>query len=655
MIVTKRSFFWCFILVVLALSAAIVAQDRPAAEVRNAKESDLIAVLKSDVPKADKAIPCKQLAIYGTEKAIPALAPLLADEELASWARIAIEAIPGPAAEKALRDAMDEVEGRLLVGIINSIAVRRDQRAVEALIEKLDDSQGAVASAAAVALGHIGGEKAAEALTKSLSHAGAEVRSSVAMGCILSAEWFLDHGKTADAVKLYDTIRKADVSGQRHLEAIRGAILARGSAGVPLLVEQLESQDKERLGIGLRAARELPGRDVTRTLADELDRLSPDRRPLLLLAIADRNDASVLPTVKNAAKKGRKDLRITAMRILIDLGDVSCVPLLLDAATGDDAEIKATATETLIRLPGENVDAAYVAHLPKAQGKLRRVLIEVVGQRQIHEAIPAVVTSLDNNNADIRGEAVRTIGIIGDDKQADDLVELLQETDDPKQQAEIEKALLSISGRSGDKCLPHLRPLTRSNDNQLNIIGLHAMAVIGGSEALQTVESAIENAEPPVQDEAVRILSTWPNNWPEDDDAGEALLALAGSAEKLSHQILALRGYLQYVRGNKKLSNEQKAAKVKDLQFHIKRPEEKRLAIAALADAPSAEGLDMLRDLAKEEAVAEEAYSGIAKIAGRHIQGVSKEDRREALQMVIENSKNGRTKQTAQKALGAMK
>jgi HEAT repeat protein len=316
MIIKKRCFPWFVILIIVAMSTGIVAQDQLAAD---AKQHELIAVLQSNAPKSEKAITCKQLAIYGTEQSVPALAPLLADKELASWARIALEAIPGTAAETALRDALGKLQGRLLVGVINSIGVRRDVQAVETLVQKLVDSDASVASAAAVALGHIGGEKSAKALTKSLAIAPADVRSAVAEGCILCAERFLADDRTTEAVKLYDTIRKADVSDQRHLEAIRGAILARQSAGLPLLIEQLLSKDKKRLSIGLRTARELPGRDVTEALAVELDRLSPDQRPLLLLALADRSDSAVLPTVKKAAQSSSMDLRITAINILIRL------------------------------------------------------------------------------------------------------------------------------------------------------------------------------------------------------------------------------------------------------------------------------------------------------------------------------------------------
>ncbi|MHC4984458.1 MAG: HEAT repeat domain-containing protein, partial [Planctomycetota bacterium] len=328
----------------VAMATVAVAQDRPAADVRDAKESDLIAVLQSNAPTGDRAIACKQLAIYGGEQAVPALAPLLADAELASWARIALEAIPGPAADAALRDALGKLEGRLLVGAINSIAVRRDALAVGALVQKLGDSDADVASAAAVALGHIGGDLAATALTQSLADAKADVRSSAAEGCILCAEQFLARDRTGKAVELYDTIRKADLPEQRHLEAIRGSILARGSAGIPLLIEQLRSQDKEKLGVGLRTARELAGRDVTEALAAEVNRIDPERRPLLLLALADRKDSAVLPAVLKAAQGSSKELRITAINILIRLGDVSCVPILLDAAVAGDAELEKAAT-----------------------------------------------------------------------------------------------------------------------------------------------------------------------------------------------------------------------------------------------------------------------------------------------------------------------
>ena len=129
-----RGFTWSVILVMTLVSAAFAGQSA-AAEAGSKgspaeKERSLIRLLESNAAPGDKAIACKELAIYGSKDAVPALAALLPDPELASWARIALEVIPGSAPDAALRKAMGRLQGRLLVGTINSIGVRRDAKAV---------------------------------------------------------------------------------------------------------------------------------------------------------------------------------------------------------------------------------------------------------------------------------------------------------------------------------------------------------------------------------------------------------------------------------------------------------------------------------------------------------------------------------------------
>ena len=653
MMLTNRHFTCCVALLVAASTLATSQTSTAAAGNQRSKEeeSQLIAVLRSDAAPAEKAITCKRLSVYGTSEAVPALAPLLLDKELSSWARIALEVIPGPAADAALRDAMNKAEGRLLVGVINSISVRRDAQAAEGLAAKLKSDDADVASAAAVALGHIGGEQSAKVLVQALAEAPAVVRPAVAEGCILCAEKSLAEGKSTDAVKLYDTVRQASLPKQRLLEAIRGAILARGFGGIALLIEQLEAPDKAQLGIGLRAARELPGREVTERLAAEIKQLSPDRQPLLLLAIADRSDAAVLPTVLEAAKNGPTALRVTALGLLIQLGSVSCVPVLLEAATQGDPEVAQAAKETLSRLPGKDVDADLLARLPQATGKTRQVLIELAGQRQMDGALPAVMLSIEDVDAGVRGAAVQAVGVIGGDKQAADLVRLLQKTQNPAERAAIEKALLAVSGRGGVNCVPYLLPLMQSGDSALRMIGLHGLAIAGGPDALAAVKSAVDDQEETVQDEAVRTLSTWPNNWPGDAGVAEPLLTLARSGRKMSHQVLGLRGYLQYVRGDTKLSDGERVTMVHELLALIKRPEEKRLAISVVGAAPTAGSLELLMTLAADPAVTEEACSAIVNLAGKSMQGLSREQCRKALETAIEKSKNNATKKKAEELL----
>src|SRR5207248_4511841 len=138
-------------------------------------------------------------------------------------------------------------------------------------------------------------------LRRALTGATPAVRSAVAEGLVLCAERYLADGNSAEATKIYDEVRKAEVPRQRMLEATRGAILARGKEGIPLLVEQLRSNDKGLFQIGLSTAREFAGADVDKALAAELDRAFPERAALIILAMADRPTTVDLATVLKAA------------------------------------------------------------------------------------------------------------------------------------------------------------------------------------------------------------------------------------------------------------------------------------------------------------------------------------------------------------------
>ncbi len=641
-----------------AMACLVAALQAPGAEPGQApaqKQQKLIGVLQSQAAPGEKGLACKGLASCGTAEAVPALARLLSDPDLASWARIALEAIPGPEADNALVQAVPELHGRLLVGTLNSIGFRRSTEAVSVLVSKLGDTDADVASAAAVALGRIGGLAAANSLEQTLPKAPEAVRGSVAEGCILCAERFLSAGDADVAIRLYDLVREAQVPKQRELEALRGAILARKSAGLPLLRKLLHSSDKAYFDLALSTARELAGVEVGRALAEEMSMTSPDRQGYVLLALADRGESEAMPTVLDAAKKGPKNFRLTAIGILDQYGNASAAPTLLEAAAEGDPEIESAALAALARLPGSEVDADLVARLPQAGGKSRQTLIKLAALRQVEAALPAVSRCAQDPDPATRSAALRALGTLGDQTQIPELARLLGQTQDAKERAEIEAALLGISGRKGTLCVPHLLPMAQDPNGAIRLVALHALASAGGPQALAAVRAELQDKEQPLQDEAVRTLSTWPNTWPEDDSVAAPLLALAQSDENPSHQVLALRGYLQFLQGDKKLNAEQKSARLKEALPLLKRPEEKRLAIAVLQSTTHAQALEMLAAFAAEPAIADEACSALLNLAARNRSGATKEQRQKALQAVVAHAPDEATRKKAQQALEGLR
>jgi HEAT repeat protein len=645
---------WTFTALTVLIPLACSAYAGQTTSSAQEQERALIQVLRSDAPPDQKALTCKKLAIYGTDKAVPALAPLLADERFASWARIALEAIPGPAPDKALRKAAGKLRGRLLVGVINSIGVRWDARAVSMLARKLNDSDTEVASAAAVSLGKIGGPQAANALMRSLGNAPEPVRPAIAEGCIRCAENFLAGGKRADAVQLYDAVRQSALPMQKILEGIRGAILARGSAGIPLLLAQLQSNERQHFNIGLRVARELPGTEATEAVAGAFREATPDRQPLLLLALAERGDAAATPVVTEAARNGEKKLRLVAIEILDRAGDPSTLPVLLNDATGEDPEISQASLAALARLAGNDVDSELFARLADSSGRMRQALMTLAARRGIEKALPLIVRSIGDPDAETRSAAIQALTTLGGNNEVAELARALEKSEIPAERAHIETVLVTLSGRIGTPCVPSLLSLIQSAEPENRKAALPALAAAGGSDALAAVAAATGDKDQSCQDKAVRTLSTWPNAWPEDAAVAEPLLHTAKTDSNPSHQILALRGYLQFLLGDEKLNKDDKLAKLQEIMPLVQRPEEKITAIAVLQGIPAPAALDLLAAFASEPAVADDACAALVRAAAQNRPSISIDQRKKALQLAIQESTQEKTKQKAEEALKKM-
>jgi HEAT repeat protein len=529
--------------VVLATVVALTAHVQAADSQNGAKEQELIEKLRSDAPGADKAIACKELAVWGSSQAVPELAKLLGDEKLASWSRIALEAIPAPEASEALRKAMDSLKGRLLVGTINSVGVRRDDGAVEALTVILKDSDTDVASAAAVALGHIGNAAAWKTLRSSLAGAPAKVRPAVAEGCILCAERLMADGKSDEAVEIYDEVRKAEVPKQKKLEATRGAILARKSQGIPLLIEQLRSDDRSFFRLGLTTAREVAGREVADALAGEVIRATPEQAALLLAAFADLSDA-VPSSVLEVAKSGPKPVRIAAIGVVGRLGDASSLSTLLEIAGESDAELAQASKAALIGLPGEKINGELLTRLPKADGRTLAALIETIGQRRI-EAVQDLVKSVNHPDAAVRSAALTALGATVGAKDLPVLVSQVVSPQNSNDAAVAQKALRAACVRMPDRetCAAELVAAMSKAPAPAKPVLLEILGEMGGAKALATIGGAVKGSDPVLQDTGSRVLGEWMTL-----DAAPVLLDLAKTAPSDKYQVRALRGYIRLAR-----------------------------------------------------------------------------------------------------------
>lgn len=600
-----RAVITCAALLALTATCAVRGQ-----ETAPPPEQEFIAILQSAAPEAEKAIACKKLAVVGSEAAVPELAKLLSNERLASWARIPLEAIPGTAADAALRAAAGSLDGKLLIGVVNSIGVRRDAAAVELLAGLLSNADAQVASSAAVSLGKIGSPEATTTLRSALATAPEGVRSSVAEGCVLCAERALADGRTAEATEIYDQVRTADVPHQRILEATRGAILARGDDGIPLLVEQLRSGDKGLFLIALSTAREIPGNRIDAALAAELPTMAPFRAPALIATMADRPETVVLSALQDTAGSGPTPVRVAAIAALGRVGNATCIDQLLEIAGGSDAELSPAAKQALAVLPGDSVNQDLVARIPRATDGVYLALIELIGARRI-AALDPLLAALEHADQPVRTAALASLGKT---VPADRLAILITAATSPRHAEDApaaRQALKTAAVRMPDReaCATEIAAAVEGSPVATQVALLEILAAVGGTKSLETIRAAALKNDTQLRDAGTRLLGDWLTI-----DAAPVLLELSTTGPADRFRVRALRGYLRIAR-QFVMENPERLAMCRNALEAAAQPAEQKLVLEVLERYPSLDGLKLAIELQQRPSLRDDAVRSTLIVA----------------------------------------
>jgi len=183
-----------------------------------ADQSSALKVLATaDATMEQKANACDELGRVGTADSVPVLADLLADKHLHDYARDALERIPDPAAGKALVNALSELKGAQLTGVIITLGDRAAAPAVPAL-SKLARKKGTgpqVRAAALTSLAQIGDDQSMNTVLSVLENGDAQAKSAAAQATLAAAARL-----ERAALRLKQKVAAADIA--EHLKAAAG-------------------------------------------------------------------------------------------------------------------------------------------------------------------------------------------------------------------------------------------------------------------------------------------------------------------------------------------------------------------------------------------------------------------------------------------------
>jgi HEAT repeat protein len=601
----------CQILFVVSVSAAPAESPTP---LLCQSEAELLRVLAGTSDPKSVVDACRQLAIVGSSNAVPTLARLLNDPQLAGYALIALENIPEPGPNAALRSALLSLKGKQLAGVITSLGVRQDVLALPLLGPLLGDPDFTVAQAAARAMGGVVTPQSTELLQRALTTSPATLQPVVADSLLRHAESLIAMKRTKAALALYHfVLDHGELPLRTRASATRGQILALRSKVAPALKLALMAPDYEIFAAGISALLETKSATLTRTLVTCLPQLDADRQTVAFRALGQIADSAAVAALTAQVTRGETPLRLVAITAAVATGDASVCKSLLGLLADPNRETVLAAQDGLAALPGRATDRAVIKLMTDVSPSMRVIGIELAGRRRMVAAVPVLFRAAADPAPTVRASAIKRLGELGRPADLPALLNLLLRNSDAKELELISESLGDICTRAPIPTAfnPTLGAAFPRASQSQQVALLEALGIVGGADALAVASAALADADPAIHTAALSVLAEWP-----DATAAPVLLRHIPQARNPEERAEAFRGLIKLTRESN-LSPGDKLNLLTQAEAVAAKPSDQKLLLAALGDIASPAALRKVANYLERPELAEEASASAVRIAAK--------------------------------------
>ncbi|MBN1853075.1 MAG: HEAT repeat domain-containing protein [Pirellulales bacterium] len=592
--------------------AALLAIDREVIaamktpENRAACAAKLARILtQRETTHAARQYICLQLRQVGTASEVPLLEKLLEQSQTAEIARYALESIPGPEATLVLRNALSKSEGKQLVGVIGSVAKRKDTAAIQDLTRLLDSTDPQVATAAIRALGNIAESNATHVLLNRAEKAG--IPTPQVLACALL------HGATGDphAQEIYTKLSQSGQPEGIRRAALEGLLRLEGERGETTVLGWLFSDDTDRRRIATGHLQQFSDEQLDKLLAGLADLPDANKQTVVELAVA-RRGAKMLPMVMSFVESSNNDLKVVGIRSLGMIGDISSIPILIDRlpAGGD---VTLAAQSALRNLPRKEVVSALLDAL-KNRDESRVPVIDLLMDLQCNDAIDPLIEIAADANPTLYGPALDGLRGIAAPNNTDipRLINLLLRSQAGKHRDEVEKTILIVCDKlpaNANRSELVLAALVKVDPSEMPKY-LPMLGRLGGSQPLRIVEASLASPDEAVRESAERALCNWPNA-----DVATKLLHLVSEAENPTSRRRSLRAYIRVVSLKSDRPDTETLAMLQQAFNLSDGADEKRLVIARTSTVRTMEAVNWIAQFLDDPELAQASCHALVELA----------------------------------------
>ncbi len=582
----------------------------PAGRVEQYEDKLLVLLNTQNATCEAKQFACRMLRLVGSGKCVPVLAGFLADEKMGHMSRYALQGLPFPSVDDALRNALGKTTGMQKAGVISSLGVRKDAKSVPLLKPLMTDADLVVARESVCALGRIASPDALEALTQAKVADG--LKAAVLESRLMCADALLAKGKVDQAAAVYRGVLGAGNPGGVRAAAMIGLARAVKDDALPTIFEMLKSQDSCSQRAAGAALMEIQGEHVSKAMVDVLGSLSADAQVIAIHVLAVNGTKAIVPDIVKFTGSAEKPVRVAAVQALAALGDVSDIELLAGLAK-EGGEVGRVVVESLSRRSGKGASEEIMKVLPRVDAASRALLIGCLAARESHEVVADLIRYAEDSDENVRAETFKALGSLAQEKEIPSLMGLMLRAKPERVRLAAERAVSVASAKvEGEdrKTAPLVAAMKDAKPDE-RVSLLHCLGSLGGDKALDRVRGSIRDKDENVQEAAIRVMADW-----KDAGAVADLRELAKNAPKDNLKIIAFRGLVRIVSLPESVKNHagNAVASLVEAMSMAPRTDEKRLVLGALSGIASLAALDAAQKCMPDAELGTEAELACVKI-----------------------------------------
>lgn len=611
-----------------------------------ALEETLIRVINSQSTPDARSRACKMLAVVGTDKSTPVLGNLLRyglkqnvhDVEIACFA---LAASSDPQAGEILRKVLAESlevksqDPAARVQIINALGTLRDRASVPALAQLaiLENSDPQTATAAILALGRISNIEALNAVSEALAR-NVESPSLGVLNAGYEAIISQADLRRSDTLlfntTVYQRIRNSKAMPDYiRCSALLGELRADSEAAMQIILSVLRSDDALLKPTAIAAIENLPLKFDSQPFLELFtgNLLSVDDKSLLIRSIAARPDTYAQRIVALGLASPEPLIRRAAIESASQAVTSSAVLKGLVQALVESPDDQAAVAQALLRLPKDDlVDMGLI-----------QLLQEFLGAEPLRgngpEAQAAKVTLIDALGK--RGNPLASAALLLQSSSTDPatlkssylaLIRTATAADLPR----LTTTLLAIGDDTLRRsCAVYLAQFIQRMEDQNSAVGVLSETLLKGNltpaqkatlvtllsacptpESLDRIVGLQNESLPALKDAVVSALASWP-----DSTAWKPLLNVFEASDTPAHRSQALRALLEIQMEENPKATADLALRYAALLKAANSNEEKKMILAALAQAAHPDTLALALSQLDNPAIAADARGAAERIA----------------------------------------